>query len=245
MQKILLATDLDNTLIHSYKHKTSTDICVEYIDNKEQSFMTNYTYKRLSLLSKTVDIIPITSRTIAQYNRIKFPDNCINKAITTNGVFLLENEQVTLILTDENIQYDNLCYLKNMIEKESKAKVVNLADNMYLYVSCETILDAQYIANKYYYKTIINPIISGRKIYFIPEYYSKGKALQKLMKNYDLTIAAGDSELDVSMLNTANIAIIPKNLINKVNNSHTYVCNNMNFSNFIIDILMTILFTTA
>ena len=37
MKKVILACDLDNTLIHSYKHKKDDDICIEFIKEKEQA----------------------------------------------------------------------------------------------------------------------------------------------------------------------------------------------------------------
>ena len=40
MKNILFASDLDNTLLYSYKYKKKGDICVEFNKGKEQGFMT-------------------------------------------------------------------------------------------------------------------------------------------------------------------------------------------------------------
>lgn len=49
---ILFASDLDNTLLYSYRHKQANNICVEKIVEKEQGFMPPYTYYSLSTRSK-------------------------------------------------------------------------------------------------------------------------------------------------------------------------------------------------
>ena len=36
MKQTIFASDLDNTLIFSYKHALATDLCVEYLDGKTQ-----------------------------------------------------------------------------------------------------------------------------------------------------------------------------------------------------------------
>ena len=48
MEKILFACDIDNTLIHSYKYRRSGDICVEWIDGKEQAYMTKTAFQLLN-----------------------------------------------------------------------------------------------------------------------------------------------------------------------------------------------------
>ena len=62
MKKILFACDLDNTLIHSLKHKKDDDVCIEKIGDKEQGFMSQRTLELLNQLSNEVEIIPITTR---------------------------------------------------------------------------------------------------------------------------------------------------------------------------------------
>ncbi len=49
--KILFACDLDDTLIHSYKHKNSRDICIELLKGSEQSYISE---KTLFLLRQVV-----------------------------------------------------------------------------------------------------------------------------------------------------------------------------------------------
>ena len=40
----LFLSDLDNTLLYSYKHRATDDVCIEYNKGKEQGFMTSYSF---------------------------------------------------------------------------------------------------------------------------------------------------------------------------------------------------------
>ena len=50
---MIFASDLDNTLIHSYKFRKEDDVCVEWIQDKEQSFMSK---KAIENVDKEIDI---------------------------------------------------------------------------------------------------------------------------------------------------------------------------------------------
>jgi len=68
-------TDLDNTLIYSHKREIGEEkTVVEYLDGRQQSFMTNYTYKYLKN-AKWLDIVPVTTRIDTQFKRI----TCMNE----------------------------------------------------------------------------------------------------------------------------------------------------------------------
>ncbi|MDE6056296.1 MAG: HAD family hydrolase, partial [Lachnospiraceae bacterium] len=71
---IIFHTDLDNTLIYSYKHNIGEKKrCVEIYQGREISFVTQETYRLLQMLSERkgqVLIVPTTTRTIEQYQRI-------------------------------------------------------------------------------------------------------------------------------------------------------------------------------
>ena len=64
-------TDLDNTLIYSYRHEIGREkICVELYQGREVSFITKRTWELLQQVKKQVLIIPVTTRTQEQYHRI-------------------------------------------------------------------------------------------------------------------------------------------------------------------------------
>ena len=66
MNNILFACDLDNTLIHSWKHRKDGDICVEWIDGKEQGYMSEKVCVLLRHVIGKVDFVPVTTRSVAQ-----------------------------------------------------------------------------------------------------------------------------------------------------------------------------------
>ena len=66
----LIFSDLDGTLIFSASRKQPGDIVCEYKDNREISCIT----KRQAELLPGLEIIPVTTRSIEQYRRIRFPE---------------------------------------------------------------------------------------------------------------------------------------------------------------------------
>ncbi len=91
MKKILFTCDLDNTLIHSYKHKRNYDICIEWIKGKEQGFISAEAGRKIRLIKEQAIFVPFTTRSVAQYLRIQWPENGIpEQAITTNGAIQLQ-----------------------------------------------------------------------------------------------------------------------------------------------------------
>ena len=71
---IVFHTDLDNTLIYSYRHDIGRDRrCVEVYQGREISFVTQETHRLLQKLSERKEqvlIVPTTTRTAEQYARI-------------------------------------------------------------------------------------------------------------------------------------------------------------------------------
>ena len=61
----IFCTDLDNTIIYSYKHDIGNDkINVEIYEDKEISYITKKTPDLLNIIKKEYMIIPTTTRTI-------------------------------------------------------------------------------------------------------------------------------------------------------------------------------------
>lgn len=84
----LIFSDLDGTLIFSASRKQPGDIVCEYKDNREISCIT----KRQAELLPGLAIVPVTTRSIEQYRRIRFPEGFSPEyALTDNGGTLLVN----------------------------------------------------------------------------------------------------------------------------------------------------------
>lgn len=214
----IFVTDLDNTLIYSHKKNIGTEkVSVETNENIEVSFMSKYSHELL----RNMDFIPLTTRSLTQYERIEFFKNYIPEyALVANGGILLHrgvvdklwykesieisnssNEEliksIDILENDENVYYkaikidDLFLFAKSSISKETVAKLAN-----------ELNLEKIEIYNQ------------GDKIYVFPKKINKGEALERLrirLKS-EFIICAGDSILDISMLKKAEIAICPKEL---------------------------------
>ena len=66
--KILIASDLDNTLLVSHRNRHDGDVCVELNKGNEQSFMTQRGIELLRQVNQKIGFVPITTRSLEQYN---------------------------------------------------------------------------------------------------------------------------------------------------------------------------------
>lgn len=216
-RNILFASDLDNTLLFSYKHRKESDICVEYLDGKEQGFFTKTAVERLCSIHRSLMFIPVTSRSIEQYKRIQFPkEGTPQYAVTTNGAILLVNGEVdprwyeTSRAAVEPWQ-QQLHDAYELLAHIPEAKRFRIVDEMYLFTACDTPADAEAVASSTRGKTSLDVAVSGRKVYFFPPPINKGQAITRLKELFtpDHTISAGDTSIDLPMLEKSDWAIVP------------------------------------
>ena len=128
------------------------------------------------------------------------------------------------------------------MEKQLSGKIglkrVSIVDEMYLYAVGENENIAQYYANLFYKKTELQIEVSGRKIYFLPLDLNKGKAVERLRQKFgdQIVISAGDSQMDISMLQKADISIFPHQNITGIEAEITHIQskNNMIFSDYVL-----------
>ena len=214
-KKILFACDLDNTLLISHRQRQNDDICVEYVQGKEQSFMTVKAIDLLRKIQQEVDFVPVTTRSIEQYQRIKWPNGCEPEwAVTTNGAVLLHKgvadekwSQCVKVLIDNwlgelQIQYERQEQSANYIR-------CRIVDNSYLFLYCDEEADVKAIVEHCREQTNLIVEGVGRKIYFFPPGMDKGWALMQLKEHLgdNYAFSAGDSPIDESMLKLADEAI--------------------------------------
>ncbi len=220
MKKILFVSDLDNTLLFSRKKSHPNDFCVEKKDGIEQGFMTEFTYNSLEIINKITTFVPVTSRSISQYRRIEWNGKQLPQyAIVANGGVLLRNGKIDLAWLKESQElvkpYENeMNNLYNILNSTDDYKISRIVDDMYVYVHCYNDSQAADCANKYKTNCKFEVISQGRKVYFFPPAISKGIAVERLKAYiaYEKTIVAGDSIIDLPMLQKSDFAIIPKEL---------------------------------
>lgn len=251
MKKILFLCDIDNTLIWSYKHKREGDVCVEILKEKEQGFTTPRTLELLKTVTalENVMTVPLTTRSVEQYTRIRFGDGAPENALVTNGTLLLGNEK----LDDEwwygSLQSvsplkDEIERMFRMLEHQNTFIRVRIVDEMYLFVYCAEGVDPMSTAALLQGLTKLNVQCAGKKIYLFPPAADKGYAAKRMAERVgaDLVIAAGDSEIDIPMLESADAAIVPhdERMTGKTYRRSEVCPDRKRFSEFVLETVLAI-----
>lgn len=210
-------TDLDNTLIYSYKHDIGIDKkCVEIYNDREISYATSFTLNLIKELNKSIMIIPTSTRTVEQFNRINLGVKFKYTLVCNGGVLLIDG------IRDEHWYRESLELVKHTIPQINKAidylindKRINFElryiENLFLFTKgreAKTVVsDLQNILDN----SLVRVFNSGEKIYVVPNNLSKGRAIKRFLEivNFEKTISAGDSEFDLSMVTTTDFGFIP------------------------------------
>lgn len=224
MKKVLVACDLDNTLIHSYKHRGAEDVCIEHIREKEQGFIHPEALEKLLLLKAKTQLVPVTTRSVEQYLRIRWEQaGAPEYAITTNGAILLKNGEIDEEWAEESRRIlerykEELVQVLAALEEEGLYIRCRNVDGMYVFAYCREGVDAGVQVEKYRGVTSLTVIASGKKIYFLPNEFNKGSALQRWKKRFmpEYVIAAGDSEIDLPMLEEADLAYVKEGIFDRL-----------------------------
>ena len=219
-------SDLDRTLIYSSKFlkDKNNKICIEYIDGKEINYISKKTINLLKKLQEKRLLIPTTTRSREQFERIDFDKFGIyfEYSIVCNGGIILHNgkplKEYDNYLKDELKKCGNINELyndfKKKYEKYSEISKIRLVHNFFFYI----VVDEE----KFNDEILIdfrkeldcknwNVFRSGRKIYFLPKVLNKETAIKFLMKylKEDKLSALGDSKMDLNMLLLAEKVYIP------------------------------------
>lgn len=215
---MIFATDLDNTMIFSYKRigGYENDVyCVEYFNGKPLTYMTHTSIEKLKSLMQKIHVIPITTRTLAQFNRIELFSST-PYAVVDNGGTILQNgmvhkdweKYINSILQNYN--------LENVLNVFSKLPGLTLqprlVDGKFVFAKSDNIELCKQILNNELDTKIWQLSFQHNKLYAIPMEITKGNALKFISENLicdNLVVSSGDSNLDLSMLEYSNIAIIP------------------------------------
>lgn len=217
MNGILFACDLDNTLLYSYKYRKVGDLCVEMLHGKEHGFMTPHTIELLKDIKNLVDFVPVTTRSIEQYGRIIWPTDCTPKyAIVANGAVLLKDGKIERAWREAS-EYmiapykDELLALMLEFTDPRKFLRCRIVDDAYMFVYCYNNISPMDCVCTYGHRSRLKVVCSGKKVYFFPPAINKGSAIKRLkaILRPITTIVAGDSTIDIPMLNKADLAIIP------------------------------------
>ena len=214
----ILCTDLDNTIIYSYKHDIGNEkMNVEIYKEREISFISNHTYELLKKVNEEFLIIPTSTRTIEQYERIDLKIGTFKYALVCNGSVLLVDgkkdkdwyEESLRLAKPSNLEVKKaLEYLENDKRRTFELRYI---EDLFVFTKCD---EAETVVNelrKYLDKNLVNVFNNKEKVYVLPTSLSKGKAIERLRKylKVEFIIAAGDSEFDISMVEAADVGLVP------------------------------------
>lgn len=255
---IVFHTDLDNTLIYSYRHNIGGGKrCVEIYQGREISFVTQETYQLLHRLSEQksqVLIVPTTTRTIEQYQRIDLGVGAFPYALVCNGGVLL-TEDNTSVSEDRDWYRDSLEMIRDSVGELHKALELLKRDKrrtfelrfireLYIFTKCDepeaVAADLKMVLNA----EIVDVFNNGAKVYVVPKALNKGRAVERFRAHIgaDYAIAAGDSEFDISMLEAADRGIAAPELAKRCSFSDKVQCPSMKkvFSEAVLEMVCSI-----
>lgn len=220
---IYFCSDLDNTLIYSYRHDIGNEkVLVELKEGKELSYMTKVSYELLKKVSEKKVLVPLTTRSLEQYSRIDFGSQVkIKYALVANGGILLENGKINedwyretkeiVGYADEELKKgieilkkdENICFEIRKVDGLSVFTKSNEPEETMKRLKEVLNTDTVYIDN------------NGTKVYIFPKKLDKGSSLKRF-RDYvgqeNAFLAAGDSDFDVPMLLAADTGFCPKSL---------------------------------
>ncbi len=221
---IVFHTDLDNTIIYSYKHDIGTrKRNVELYQGREISYITEETYRLLQQVKNEMLIVPTTTRTLEQYQRIDLGIGQFPYALVCNGGVLLVDGmrdeawyQDSLHLVSDSRDEMNLAM--ELLEKDPRRKFeLRYIEKLFLFTKCN---DPQTVVNDL--KTSLNikyadVFSNGEKVYVVPRSLNKGTAIDRLRQKLkpEFVIAAGDSAFDIPMILTADRGLVPHGFTQK------------------------------
>ena len=227
---ILFASDLDRTLIYS-KNSRGQEVseqdfaAVEWIDEKPTAFMTNKGLQLFEDIARSITFLPVTTRTVEQYNRITGLFHTVEKpkyAIVSNGAVILENGKPLTEWSDKVIAQmqqnrTSIEHVLPQLEAYTKNKFVlkvMQAESWFVYLIIDekafSVEDFENLSQIFYQQgfTLSH---QGRKVYIMPTCINKSTALQFIKERIaaNTVIAAGDSMLDFDMVLNADYGFIP------------------------------------
>lgn len=215
---IILNVDLDNTLIYSYKHDIGNNCRnVELYEGREVSFITEKTYSLLQKVREKLLLVPTSTRTIEQYNRINLGIGNFQYALVCNGGILLRDgerdeewyrKSQELITTSK----EELEKAKNLLEKNERRYFdLRYIEELFIFTKCKNPESVVEYLKQALNTKLVDIFSNGEKVYVVPCKLNKGTAVRRFreMLEPEYVIAAGDSEFDRSMVEVADMGIVP------------------------------------
>jgi hypothetical protein len=221
---VLVASDLDRTLIYSRGALTSYGgdgdvVPVERYQGADASWMTAAAARTLAAVAEHAVVVPVTTRTAAQYRRVRLPGPSPRYAVAGNGATLMvdgvpddawtatvRGRLAAVAPLDEVWQFaSRLC-------RPEWTRSLRNADGVFCYAVLERDrMPAGALAEAAAWSDGCGWQLSlqGRKLYWVPRPLTKSAAVAEIARRCDAStvLAAGDSLLDADLLEAADRGI--------------------------------------
>ncbi|MBM9467941.1 HAD family hydrolase [Nakamurella leprariae] len=227
--RTLVATDLDRTMIYSAAalalpgpdEAAPTLICTEVYQGVPLSFSTATAVAALQQVHRSAVLVPVTTRTDAQYRRVRFPGIAPAFAVTSNGGSIVVDgapDAGWAAAVRRRLAETSAPLAEVVAEVDRRAGDWVLkrrtAEDLFCYLVAEpsTVPDGfvadwdAWCRERGWWVSV-----QGRKIYAIPLALTKERALAEVAARAgtDRTLAAGDGALDAGFLTMADAAMRP------------------------------------
>lgn len=215
----LFASDLDNTLIYSYKRDIGTDtVCAEVYEGRQVSFMTKWSRELLEKVNQTMHFVPVTTRSVQQYQRIRFGDTWSPRlALAANGGVLLRDgvsdpdwyrASCDLIAPAEPAMQQ----AEDVLEHDPNRTLdVRRVDGLFVFTKSADVPHTLARLRDALDLTHVELFENGVKVYVVPRVLNKGTGVRRLRERFPeaRVFAAGDSLFDLPLLAAADTAFCP------------------------------------
>ncbi|MCP1135763.1 hydrolase [Paenibacillus polysaccharolyticus] len=227
---MIYASDLDQTLVYSRRSMGVGEdapglVPAEWIRGELSAFMSAETLNQLMTLPKDILFIPVTTRTVAQYQRIQiFQQEVIpSYAITSNGGNILMNgkvdpswnEHVRSKLQEHSATAAEVRQIFDDVLNKEWVVRERLCDELFFaFVIHRDLMPVEEVTEKIKRVESLGweASIQGRKLYLVPSAVNKRAAVEHI--RYQIgdvpVVASGDSLLDRCLLDFADYAIAPR-----------------------------------
>jgi len=224
---VLIATDLDRTLVYSRAALGLTSAplpeltCVERRDGDQVGFLTSVAARQLAVLAERAVLVPVTTRLPEQLARITLPGPPPRFAVAANGGVLLDSgvpdqswqRRVSAAVAGSISLSDVISYVRQRCDPAWTLRVREAGGLFCYVVLAEGGAPAGFVAEAADWAASRGWSLSaqGRKLYWMPEGLTKAAAVREVADRAgaELVLAAGDSLLDRDLLCLADRGIFP------------------------------------
>jgi len=226
---VLVCSDLDRTLIYSAAafaldgpdETMPRLLCVEFYRGAPLSYLTEAAARTLEVLSAAATFVPATTRTPEQYRRVRLLDKPPAYAITANGGHLLvdgvdDPEWAASVRARVAGRSAPLAEIEERLAREGGDFVLKRrsASGLFAYAVVDrAALPPAWVEDLagWCAERGWRTSLQGRKVYCLPDGLTKAAAAAEVARRTGATttLAAGDSLLDVELLQAADRSVRP------------------------------------